>query len=228
MWEFLIGCCKNRYKWGVALCYHKTYPYLVPMNFLAHIYLSDDNEMVQLGNFMADGIHGKPDHFPAGVQHGIILHRAIDTYTDAHPIFRQGTKRLHARYHHYAGVIMDIFYDHFLAKNWANYHKQPLEAYTLAFYKSLEDNYDILTEKTKGLMPYMIQYNWLASYATTEGIGRILTQMDNRTKNKSGMRTSTDELLEFYDEYEAEFTAFFEDLRAYVKEKMAEIQSETT
>jgi acyl carrier protein phosphodiesterase len=172
---------------------------------------------------MADGIHGKPDQFPADVQKGIIVHRAIDTYTDAHPIFRQGTKRLHARYHHYAGVIMDIYYDHFLAKNWANYHKQSLEDYTLDFYKALEDNYNILTEKTKGLMPYMIQYNWLASYATTEGIGRILTQMDNRTKNKSGMRTSIDELLEFYDEYEAEFTAFFEEMRAYVKQKMAEI-----
>lgn len=176
---------------------------------------------------MADGIHGKPDNFPADVQKGIMLHRAIDTYTDAHPVFRQGTKRLHARYHHYAGVIMDIFYDHFLAKNWSDYHNQPLLDYTLAFYKSLEENYEILTEKTKGLMPYMVQYNWLASYATIEGIGRILTQMDNRTKNKSGMRTSVDELQEFYKEYETEFTAFFEDIQVFVKEKITEIQNNT-
>lgn len=196
------------------------------MNFLAHIYLSGDDDLVKIGNFMADGIHGKPDQFPAAVQKGIVLHRAIDTYTDAHPIFRQGTKRLHARYHHYAGVIMDIFYDHFLAKNWAEYHSQPLEAYTSAFYKALEDNYEILTEKTKGLMPYMIQYNWLASYATIEGISRILTQMDKRTKDKSGMRTSSDELIEFYSEYEAEFTAFFAELRAFVKEKTAEIEGQ--
>lgn len=196
------------------------------MNFLAHIYLSGDDDLVKIGNFMADGIHGKPDQFPAAVQKGIVLHRAIDTYTDAHPIFRQGTKRLHARYHHYAGVIMDIFYDHFLAKNWAKFHSQPLETYTSAFYKALEDNYEILTEKTKGLMPYMIQYNWLASYATIEGISRILTQMDKRTKDKSGMRTSSDELIEFYSEYEAEFTAFFEELRAFVKEKTAEIEEQ--
>lgn len=196
------------------------------MNFLAHIYLSGDNDLVKIGNFMADGIHGKPDNFPADVQKGILLHRAIDTYTDSHPIFRQGTKRLHARYHHYAGVIMDIYYDHFLAKNWANYSNEPLESYTAAFYKSLEDNYDILTERTKGLMPHMIQYNWLASYATTEGIERILTQMDHRTKNKSGMRTSIDELLEFYTDYEAEFTAFFEDMLTYVKEKLKELQVE--
>lgn len=121
---------------------------------------------------------------------------------------------------------MDIFYDHFLAKNWANYHSQPLIDYTLAFYKALEDNYDILTEKTKGLMPYMVQYNWLASYATVEGIGHILSQMDNRTKNRSGMRTSTDELVQFYNEYETEFTAFFEDIQAFVKEKTVEIQNQ--
>ncbi|RWW98910.1 acyl carrier protein phosphodiesterase [Flavobacterium cerinum] len=193
------------------------------MNFLAHIYLSGDNDLVKIGNFMADGIHGKPEDFPAEVQKGIILHRAIDTYTDAHPIFRQGTKRLHPRYHHYAGVIMDIYYDHFLAKNWAKYHTTPLEEYTLAFYKALDDNYDILTERTKGLMPHMTKYNWLASYATVDGIGEILMQMDNRTKNRSGMRTSVDELHEFYTEFESEFTQFFEELRAFVKEKSAEL-----
>lgn len=207
-------------------CNYRSFRYIVPMNFLAHIYLSGDNDLVKIGNFMADGIHGKPDHFPIEVQKGIKLHRAIDTYTDAHPIFRQGTKRLHSRYHHYAGVIMDIFYDHFLAKNWINYHKQPLIEYTLAFYRSLEDNYEILTEKTKGLMPYMVQYNWLASYATIEGIGRILSQMDNRTKNRSGMKTSVEELVEFYKEYETEFTDFFEDIQLFVKEKSAEIDAE--
>lgn len=193
------------------------------MNFLAHIYLSGDNDLVKIGNFMADGIHGKPEDFPADVQKGIILHRAIDTFTDAHPIFRQGTKRLHPRYHHYAGVIMDIYYDHFLAKNWSKYHSTPLEEYTIAFYTALEDNYDILTERTKGLMPHMITYNWLASYATVDGISEILMQMDHRTKNKSGMRTSVDELREFYTEFESEFTEFFEELRAFVKEKLAQL-----
>jgi len=195
------------------------------MNFLAHIYLSGDNDLVKIGNLMADGIHGKPADFPADVQKGIILHRAIDTYTDAHPIFRQGTKRLHARYHHYAGVIMDIYYDHFLAKNWANYHSDSLADYVADFYKALENNYDILTERTKGMMPHMIQQNWLLSYATVEGIGRILTQMDHRTKNKSGMRTSVDELLEFYKEYETEFTNFFEEMRAHVKEKKLNLKA---
>lgn len=194
------------------------------MNFLAHIYLSGDNELVKIGNFMADGIHGKPDGLPADVQKGVKLHRAIDTFTDAHPIFRQGTKRLHANYHHYAGVVMDIFYDHFLAKNWSRYSDVPLKDFAAAFYKSLEDNYDILTERTKGMMPHMIKYDWLGSYATIEGIGRILTQMDHRTGNKSGMRESVNELTEFYDEFDAEFEAFFTEIQAFVKEKMKELR----
>ncbi|AWH86206.1 DUF479 domain-containing protein [Flavobacterium album] len=193
------------------------------MNFLAHIYLSGDNDLIKIGNFIADGIHGKPDDFPPDVRKGIIVHRAIDTYTDAHPIFRQGTKRLHAAYHHYAGVIMDIFYDHFLAKNWKEYSTEPLHKFTAAFYKSLKDNYDILTERAKGMMPHMIQYDWLGSYATTEGIGRILTQMDHRTGNKSVMGKSIKELLEFYDVYEAEFREFFIDIQQHVKDKLAEL-----
>lgn len=193
------------------------------MNFLAHIYLSGDNDLIKIGNFIADGIHGKPDDFPPDVRKGIIVHRAIDTYTDAHPIFRQGTKRLHAAYHHYAGVIMDIFYDHFLAKNWKEYSTEPLEEFTVAFYRSLEDNFDILTERAKSMMPHMIQHNWLLSYATTEGIARILTQMDHRTKNRSGMGKSIKELLEFYDDYEKEFREFFIDMQQHVKEKLAEL-----
>ncbi|WP_294821912.1 acyl carrier protein phosphodiesterase [uncultured Flavobacterium sp.] len=188
------------------------------MNFLAHIYLSGDNGHVKIGNFIADGIHGRPDNFPPDVQKGIILHRAIDTYTDAHPVFRQGTKRLHAAYHHYAGVIMDIFYDHFLAKNWNDYSNVPLSDYISDFYRLLEDNYAILTDRTKGMMPHMIRHDWLGSYATVEGIGKILAQMDHRTKYRSGMGKSVKELTDFYGEFEEEFKLFFEDIRRHVKE----------
>ncbi|KAF2517538.1 DUF479 domain-containing protein [Flavobacterium salilacus subsp. salilacus] len=191
------------------------------MNFLAHIYLSGDNDLLKIGNFMADGIHGKaPKSLPADVQKGIVLHRLIDTYTDAHPIFRQSTKRLHPIYHHYSGVIIDIFYDHFLAKNWSNYHSETLHDYTQYFYKLLQDNYSILTEKTKGMIPYMIKQDWLGSYATIEGIGGILQQMDRRTKDKSGMTKSVNELQEYYSEFEEEFTKYFEAVRNYVKETL--------
>lgn len=194
------------------------------MNFLAHIYLSNDNDFIKIGNFMADSIRGKHyEHLPADIQKGIILHRAIDTYTDIHPVFRQSTKRLHERYHHYAGVIVDVFYDHFLAKNWSTYSDEKLEDFVDRFYKSLQDNYELLNEKTQNMLPYMIRHNWLVNYQYTEGIARILYQMDQRTKNDSKMQHSLEELHEFYADFENEFTLFFEDLRTYVDQKLLEL-----
>ncbi|NRT10758.1 ACP phosphodiesterase [Flavobacterium sp. 14A] len=192
------------------------------MNFLAHIYLSGDNDFIKIGNFMADGIRGKHfEEFPVDIQTGITIHRAIDTFTDAHPVFRQSTKKLHARYHHYAGVIVDVFYDHFLAKNWSSYSNENLEEFIQNFYESLRQNQDVLTEKTIGFMPYMFEQNWLSSYQTVAGINNILTQMDGRTKNKSKMRFATEELQEYYTEFKEEFTVFFEDLRAHVSDQMS-------
>ena len=183
------------------------------MNFLAHIYLSGDNDLIKIGNFMADGIHGKNfDTFPMEIQKGIILHRSIDTFTDAHPVFRQSTKRLHAKYHHYSGIIVDIFYDHFLAKNWSHYSDEKLEDYSERFYQSLRDNYNDLTLKTQKMMPYLIEYNWLLSYQTIEGIESVLAKMDTRMKRDSNMRFSVAELRIFYSDFESEFTVFFETL----------------
>ena len=146
------------------------------MNFLAHIYLSGDSDLLKIGNFMADGIRGNQfDSYPDEVQKGIILHRAIDTFTDAHPIFRESTKKLHSRYHHYAGVIIDVFYDHFLAKNWSSYSNENLAEFIERFYQSLRDNTTILSPRTAGFMAVMFRENWLLSYQTVEGITSILT-----------------------------------------------------
>lgn len=186
------------------------------MNFLAHIYLSGDNDLIKIGNFMADGIHGKNlEHFSKDIRKGIILHRAIDTFTDAHPLFRKSTKRLHPNYHHYSGIIVDIFYDHFLAKNWSKYATQDLEEYCNVFYKSLETNYDLLAEKVKKMLPFIKAQNWLLSYQTIEGIEIILEKMDNRMRRDSIMRLSVAELRTYYFEFESEFTVFFDELIIY-------------
>ncbi len=173
---------------------------------------------------MADGIRGNDyRNFNPDIQKGILLHRAIDTFTDTHPIFRKSKHRLHEAYGHYSGVIMDVFYDHFLAKNWERYSETPLETYVAAFYSSLEEHYDLLTEKTKGLMPYMIERNWLVSYASIDGIATILFQMDQRTKNRSRMQYSVRELQEYYVNFEIEFTLFFEEIKQFATDKLAEI-----
>ena len=196
------------------------------MNFLAHIYLSGDSDLIKIGNFMADGVRGnKHLELHSEIQKGIILHRTIDTFTDAHPIFRQSTKRLHANYHHFSGVIVDVFYDHFLAKNWDLYSDEKLEVYVANFYDTLETNHDLLTEKAQMMKPYMIQQNWLLSYKTIDGIEKILSQMDNRIKRESNMRFSVQELRLFYKEFEDDFTIFFNDLRIHSSEKLLTLQS---
>lgn len=194
------------------------------MNFLAHIYLSGNEEDVIIGNFIADGIKGKRYlKFPPSIAKGILLHRGIDSFTDSHPTVQKSTARLHKNYSHYSGVIVDILYDHFLAKNWSKYSDQPLDEYVQDFYELLRKNFTILPARIQRMMPYMIADNWLLSYATVEGIGKILAQMNVRTKGVSKMNLAVAELEEYYDEFEVEFTSFFDELIYFSKQKLIEL-----
>ncbi len=193
------------------------------MNFLAHIYLSGDDDQLKIGNFMADSIKGKQYlKYPYKIRNGIILHRAIDYYTDTHPVFIESAKRLFPIYGHYNGIIVDIFYDHFLAANWERYSDIPLEVYILEFYALLQKNFEILPHKVKTFLPYMIQDNWLLSYARIEGIEQVLTGMNRRTGKKSQMNLATIELRKYYKEFQAEFELFFEDVQTFSKSKIKE------
>lgn len=196
------------------------------MNFLAHIYLSGDNDQIRIGNFMADSIKGKKYlKYPKDLQKGIVLHRAIDYYTDTHPVFRQSTQRLFSKYSHYSGVIVDIFYDHFLAANWKNYSDVPLKKYSLDFYKLLNENFEVLPGRVKNFLPYMINDNWLLSYSSIDGIEKVLSGMNRRTGEKSKMNEATRELMEYYPEFKAEFENFFEDIILFSKEKLKELNT---
>jgi acyl carrier protein phosphodiesterase len=194
------------------------------MNFLAHIYLSGNNKMVTIGNFIADGIKSDAyKNYPADIQKGILLHREIDTFTDAHPIVRQSTKRLHKNYGHYSGVIVDILYDHFLAKDWNVYSPVKLNDFVENFYEDLEEHFEILPLRIQNLIPYMIADNWLYNYSKIEGIQRVLDGMNRRTKHVSRMNEATTELKKHYTEFQEEFTLFFNELIPFSKEKLIEI-----
>src|SRR5436190_22096246 len=106
------------------------------MNYLAHLYLSGDDPMIMIGNFIADHIKGKQfDLYSKEIQKGILLHRSIDTFTDQHPLVEQSKLLLRPHFHKYAPVIADVFYDHFLAKDWKNYHPQSLENFAQHAYQ---------------------------------------------------------------------------------------------
>lgn len=194
------------------------------MNYLAHVYLSGTNDLLKIGNFMADSIKGSDyEKFEIEIRKGILLHRHIDSFTDMHPIYRKSKHRLHEKYGHYSGVIMDILYDYFLAKNWNKFSDEKLEDYARNFYQLLQENYNILTERIKGMMPYMIARNWFVSYATITGLEMILFQMDYKTKHRANMQEAIVELQDFYTEFESEFFLFFEELIQSCQHKINEL-----
>jgi acyl carrier protein phosphodiesterase len=196
------------------------------MNFLAHLYLSQNNTEIMIGNFIADHIRGnKYDKFPKEIQRGIFLHREIDSYTDAHAIVRKSKRRLHKRYGHYGGVIIDIFYDYFLAKNWANYSEIPLSLYTEAINKMFLKVSDKLPVKSQQFISYMVEYNLLFNYQFEDGIAKVLNGMNKRTKGKSQMNLAIEDLKQLNVEFEEDFTLFFKDLHNFSNQKLKELTS---
>lgn len=194
------------------------------VNFLAHIYVSFNDEEVALGNFFADHIRGNAfGHFPEKIQKGIRLHRAIDTFTDSHPIVKQSSKRLHKNHSHYSRVIVDIFYDHFLAKNWQRYSPVALESYVADFYRVLLKNYTLLPPLTKQVLPAMIADNWLLNYRYITGVYKTLKGMDQRTKNNSKMYRAVLDLKQHYRTFEHEFLTFFGELINFSHEKYSDL-----
>ena len=191
------------------------------MNFLAHLYLSQNNTNLMIGNFIADHIRGNHyKEYSNEIQQGVFLHRAIDTYTDAHAIVRKSKRRLHKRYGHYNGVIIDIFYDYFLAKNWASFSEVPLKIYTDYIYKLYQKKSPELPIKSQQFIKYMTEYDLLFNYQFKEGIEKVLQGMNNRTKGKSQMHLAIEDLQELEHEFEDDFTLFFKDLVAFTNLKL--------
>ncbi len=189
------------------------------MNFLAHLYLSPDDEDILLGNFIADAVKGKTfDNYKQSVKNGILLHRKIDKYTDNHPIFKKSSKRLNGKYRKYSGVIVDIFYDHFLAANWHNYSDVKIEEFVSKAYGILIKNILFLPKKSKRILPFMITQNWLVNYANFKGLQRVFNGMSQRTPFNSGMESAVNDLKKDYELYEKEFSEFFPEIIEYVKD----------
>ena len=189
------------------------------MNFLAHLYLSGNDEQLMIGNFIADSVKGSAfKAYPPGIEKGIKLHRAIDFYSDNHPVFLKSVARLRPNYRKYAGVIVDIFYDHFLAKNWKEYSDKPLEQYANEVHSLMLKNIFQMPAKSLLFLRYAIRTSRLVSYGTLEGIEEVFYGMSRRTVFKSNMEFAINDLKENYPLFENEFREFFEEAEEFVKE----------
>lgn len=191
------------------------------MNYLAHIFLSGNNDALKIGNFIADEIKGKSyTQFPEPIQKGILLHRAIDDFTDHHPLVYKGAHRFFGELRHYNGVVIDMIYDHLLAKNWSVYSQIPLEKFAEDFYLLLDTNQDVLPQKITKIIPYMIRHNWLLSYADLESLRDILHQMNHKTKHQTSLHKGVDIYLAHQHEFEQEFVSFFRDIQKFCEDKI--------
>lgn len=185
------------------------------MNFLAHLYLSGNRDGIMVGNFIGDFVRGRNLHeqFDAEIARGIELHRSIDEFTDHHPVVLESKKRLRPKYRHYAPVIVDVFYDHFLASRWHEYHPLPLPEFAASAYRILKSHEAHLPDRVLSMLPYMIKGNWLVGYSYIEGIHQSLSGMAQRTPYDSKMNEASQDLRDYYDDFGDEFSRFFPDLK---------------
>ena len=190
------------------------------MNFLAHAYLSGENKKILLGNFMGDFIKGRQalSELEPEMIRGVDLHRAIDEFTDNHPVVHQSKQRLRSGYRHYAGVIVDVYYDHYLAVDWKRYHTASLESFAAKTYDAVQSYPQFLPVPFKNMLPYMIRGNWLVSYRDISGIHRALSGMASRTAYDSHMEHASEDLRKHYQKFQEEFETFFPQLKAFAEE----------
>lgn len=190
------------------------------MNFLAHTYLSGNNEEIIVGNFMGDYVKGRNYiSFSEQVKKGILIHRDIDYFTDMHEVTRQGKQRLASRYHKYAGIITDIFYDHFLASLWDSYSSIPLKDYVNRTYDLLKRNYQVLPAAIKMWFPTFLENNWMMAYARVEGIGLVLDRMSANTSLPDHTEFAIEVLRSQYGAFQDDFLVLFPAIIAFLEEK---------
>ena len=194
------------------------------MNFLAHLYLAGPDATAPtyadhlLGQFIADSVPGRQlEMYSIEIQAGIRMHRAIDAFTDQHPVVRRTTARLRAAgYGKYAGVIADVFFDHFLARNFREFSPEALSSFSQRVYAVLAGREVEFPAAVQRFFPYLVQQDWLMHYAEIAGITRSLQGLSRRASPGSGMETAGEELRRNYAAYETDFRAFFPQLQAFV------------
>lgn len=190
------------------------------MNYLAHVFLQRSSPDLLIGGLLGDFVKGALDaRFSPAVQEGILLHRAIDRYTDGHPIVRASTALVSPLRRRFAGILIDVFYDHFLACHWARYSEQNLEAFTHQVYATLAARSAEYPERLQRMLPYMTEQDWLASYMHIESVDAALHGIARRFQRyprAAVLGDGVQELIQNYAALEQQFLEFFPGLIAFV------------
>ena len=187
------------------------------MNYLGHLYLSPPGEDALLGSLMGDFVKGPiAGKFPLAISRAIALHRRLDSFTDSHPVVAISKSRISSHRRRYAAIMLDVFYDHFLARYWSEFHEQPLGRFTAQIYEILERRHEELPAALQQVAPSMRRWDWFGSYSEVETIYRTLKRIGERLRRENPLEDAADELVDRYGELEADFRRFLPEARGFV------------
>ncbi len=176
------------------------------MNFLAHAFLAEKTPALMVGGVIGDWIKGiLPGCLPMDLAQGVALHRAIDGFVEIHPAFRRSCSRISPARRRYAGVLVDIFYDHVLARDWELFHSGPLPSYCQSIYRQIEARLSELPESACFAMQLMAQEDWLHSYAELDGMADVLNRMSRRARRPNPLAGGEAEFLADAPGFAADF-----------------------
>jgi acyl carrier protein phosphodiesterase len=194
------------------------------MNFLAHTYLSNNNTKIAIGNLIGDMVKGDAwKNYEREISIGLQLHRSIDDFTDRHPVFVRTRDLVKPYFNRYSGIATDIFYDHFLARKWNDYHPQELQKFVNKLYINLIRHYAVLPPRGQRVIPFMILRNWLGTYGYFEPLHQIFLGMHRRTQERGNLDQAVEVLQKHYQEIDADFVEFFPDLVYESRLKLSEL-----
>lgn len=192
------------------------------MNWLAHVFLSEPDTEFRLGNLLADVVKGKArEAMPAAFLRGVGCHRIIDRFTDFHPVVERSRSRIRPPLRRYAGILVDIFYDHYLARDWSRYCSVPLDRFTAQFYASFRCRPPSLPEEACIVLDRIAAEDRLGSYCNASGIDtalkRLSSYLSGRWSRSVPLELGMADLIEYGDEFAADFAEFFPELTAHVR-----------
>ena len=192
------------------------------MNWLAHVYLAEPDIEARLGNLLADLVKG-PDrrNMPARFARGMRLHQAIDIFTDAHPVVHRSRARIKGDYRHFTGILVDVFYDHFLALDWDHYAPESLDAFTARLYADIRAHLITLPTDAQTALDRMVTDDRLGSYRQIAGIAaalqRVSMRLSARTGKEFALEKAVSELIANFDGMRDDFAEFFPALCEHVE-----------
>lgn len=187
------------------------------MNWLAHLYLSEPNPAFRIGNLLPDMVRPSAlTGLRSDFLRGASQHRQIDSFTDRHPIFRRSVQRIEPRFRKFGGILVDMFYDHFLARDWHRFSQVPLQAFADEVYLSFEHHQAEIPVEAYIHLVKMKHGNWLYHYRSVEGISDTLKRIGRRLRRHVPLEHAAGALREQHDSFYADFTEFFPELVSHV------------